>query len=198
MEQTVLALVSTLGGNVYAAIFAAMLLTGIGFPLPGELTLGFTGYLLFSAQVKWLPAVVAAAAGDFLGAFFSYSIGFFCRTQRLTGHLRFLTPSPSKLEAITVWLEQYGIMAVIGGRLIPVVRGAIPIPAGFAAMNVKKYIAGIIVSSVIWCSALIYMGFWLGHGWRQIAGFGSQFVLAAAGVLGVVLMLWCARRYLEK
>lgn len=195
MEQTVQAVVSAMGGNIYAAIFAAMLLTGLGLPLPGELTLGFTGYLLFAGEVQWLSAVIAAMAGDLLGALLSYGIGFFGRTKLVARYLRFLMPSPKKLKAVTVWLEQYGLMAVVGGRLLPVMRGAIPIPAGFVAMNIKKYSVGIVISSMLWCSALIYLGFCLGHSWRQVAEFGSQFTLVSVTILGLVLIIWALCRY---
>ncbi|WP_371379838.1 DedA family protein [Sporomusa aerivorans] len=195
MEQTAFALANTMGGNIYAAIFAALLLTGIGFPFPGELTLGFTGYLLFTAQVNFLPAVIATAAGDLLGALLGYGIGFFSRSQLVSRYLSFLTPSAGKMMAVTGWLEKYGILAILCGRLLPVVRGAVPIPAGFAAMDIKKYVVGNIFGSIIWCSVLIYLGFFLGHSWQQIAGFASRFGLAAAGVLGLGLLVWRLRRY---
>lgn len=198
MEQTVLTLISTMGGNIYAAIFTALLLAGVGFPLPGELTLGFTGYLLYTGEISLLPAVSAAAAGDLLGALLSYGIGFFSRSQWLTRYFTFLIPSAGKLSTVTAWLEQYGVLAVLCGRLLPVVRGAVPIPAGFVAMNVKKYIAGNIVSSVIWCSGLIYAGFALGYSWRQITGYGGQLGLAVAGIAALILLLWSLRRHYVK
>lgn len=187
MEQMVLGLLNSLGGDIYAAIFTAMLLTGIGVPFPGELTLGFTGYLYYTGQVEMIRAEAAAALGDLLGALISYGIGFFSRSTFVTRYFGFLIPSALKMAAVNTWLDKYGIFAILFGRLLPVVRGAIPIPAGFVHMNTKKYILSAVFSSGIWCSALIYMGYSLGHSWQELAGFGSQ--LGFTVVIAVILLI---------
>ncbi len=190
MEQTVFGLLNSLGGNLCAAIFTAMLLTGVGVPFPGELTLAFTGYLLYMGQVDWFFATAAAALGDLLGAIIGYSIGFFSRSKLVTRYLGFLMPSAAKLVAVNTWLERYGIFAIVFGRLLPFIRGAIPIPAGFVHMNARRYILSNVFSSGIWCSALIYAGFSLGQNWQEIAGFGSKLGPAVAGGVAAILLIW--------
>lgn len=196
MEATVQAVLNQIGEYGYAAIFAAMVLTGLGVPLPGELTLGFTGYLVYSNQLAWGPAVAVTAAGDLLGAMISYYLGILIRTGFTARYLGFLIPSEPKITAITRWLNHYGLVAVVGGRLLPVVRGAIPIPAGFVRMNAKAYLAANSISSILWCSALIYAGISLGHNWQQLAGLGNTVGLAAGGLALVLLVgyfVFCAR-----
>lgn len=190
MEQTVLGLLNSLDGNLCAAIFTAMLLTGVGVPFPGELTLGFTGYLLYIGQIKWFSATTAAALGDLLGALIGYSIGFFSRSRLVTRYLGFLMPSASNLTAVNIWLEKYGIFAIVFGRLLPFIRGAIPVPAGFVHMNARKYILSNVFSSGIWCSALIYAGFSLGQNWQEIAGLGSKLGPVVAGGAVTVIVIW--------
>ncbi|MDF2874942.1 MAG: associated Golgi protein [Sporomusa sp.] len=194
MPIEVTAVLSNLSNYGYAAVCAAMLLTGVGVPLPGELTLGFTGYLVFSSQLDLIPAIAATTAGDLLGAMISYGIGFFARARIITQYVRFLMPSESKLARITQWLEQYGILALVFGRLLPVVRGAIPLPAGFVHMNVKSYILSNLVSSVIWCSALIYLGMGMGHNWPLLSGLAKDAGLVIAGTLVLVLAVWYLTR----
>lgn len=179
-----------LGTYGYAAVFAAMLLTGIGLPLPGELTLGFTGYLVFCGQLELLPAISASAFGDLLGAVIGYKIGFLGRTKVINRRFRFLIPADSNFSRTERWLTTYGVLAVVLGRILPVIRGVIPIPAGFAQMNGKIYIFGISVSSIIWCGALIYLGIGLGYNWQLIAGFGNTLALAVGGGFAVGLLLW--------
>ncbi|HWR42168.1 DedA family protein [Sporomusa sp.] len=194
MELTAQAVLNNLGDYGYAAVFAAMLLTGVGVPLPGELTLGFTGYLVYSSQLDLIPAIAATAVGDLLGAMLSYGIGFFARTKIIAQYFRFLIPSESKLANITQWLERYGIFALVFGRLLPVIRGVIPIPAGFVHMNVKSYILSNLVSSGIWCSALISLGIGLGHNWQQLSGLAKDVGLVVAGVLAIILVVWFLAR----
>ncbi|WWV72980.1 Inner membrane protein YabI [Sporomusa ovata DSM 2662] len=195
MEQAVLNHIDTYG---YFAIFVAMLLTGTGLPLPGEVTLGITGYLVYSGQLEMLPAIAVTALGDLLGAAISYGLGLYSRTKIIAQYFSFLIPTESKLLIIERWLNQYGIFTIVFGRLLPVIRGAIPIPAGFVQMNGKIYISGIFVSSFIWCGALIYLGTGLGHNWQQLAGLGNSIGLTAAGVLVITILigywLFCAKK----
>lgn len=190
MEQTIYDFFGTMGGNLYIAIFSAMLLTGMGVPLPGELTLGFTGYLVYTGQIDFVVALTSATAGDLLGAAASYSIGYFSRSQQISRYIWFLMPSPSKLATINMWLDKYGIFAIVLGRLLPIIRGAIPIPAGFVRMESKKYILSNVISSSIWCTALIYMGVSLGYNWQKIAGLGNQLGLIIGGALFVLFLIW--------
>lgn len=195
MEQTIYDFFGTMGGNLYIAIFSAMLLTGMGVPLPGELTLGFTGYLVYTGQADFVTAFTLATAGDLLGATASYGIGYFSRSPKISRCLGFLMPSPSKLATINIWLNKYGIYAIMLGRLLPVVRGAIPIPAGFARMDSKKYIISNVISSSIWCAALIHVGVSLGYNWQLIAGLGNQLGWIIGGALiAILLILYLVRR----
>ncbi|SCM81140.1 putative membrane-associated protein [uncultured Sporomusa sp.] len=198
MEETLFVLLNRLGENMYAAIFAAMLLTGIGVPFPGELTLGFSGYLLFIGRIELIPTVAATALGDLVGALLGFGVGFFSRSAIVTRYLGFLMPSAAKLATVNTWLKKYGALAVVVGRLLPVIRGAIPVPAGFFHMNSKKYIISTILSSVIWCSALIYAGFSLGYNWQGITELGSQLGLAAGGVVVAVLAAYLIYKYANK
>jgi len=138
-----------------------------------------------------IPAIVACALGDLLGAAISYQIGYFGRAKIITRYFSFIIPAQSKLLAVEAWLNQYGIIAVILVRLLPVIRGVIPISAGLIHMPQTNYVLGIFISSIIWCSALIYLGMGLGNNWQQIAGFGNSPRVFAAGVVFAGALVWC-------
>ncbi|MBP2636058.1 MAG: associated Golgi protein [Firmicutes bacterium] len=190
MEQSL----QQISGNIetyrYFAVFSAMLLTGIGLPLPGELTLGLTGYLVYSGQMDLTPAVLATALGDLLGAVISYQLGRFGRNKIIARYFSFLIPAESKLVAIEDWLNKYGAFAVVVGRVLPVIRGAVPVSAGFVHMPGKVYMLGSAVSSIIWCSALIYLGMGLGNNWRQITEFGNSMGFYLVGVVLAGVLIW--------
>ena len=189
MEQSLQQILVGIETYGYFAVFSAMLLTGIGLPLPGELTLGLTGYLVYSGQMELTPAVVAAMLGDLLGAVISYQLGRFGRNRIIARYFSFLVPAETKLMAIEDWLNKYGAFAVVFGRVLPVIRGAIPVSAGFTHMPEKAYLLGSIASSIIWCSALIYLGMELGNNWQQITGFGKSIgMYSAAAVFGGILI----------
>lgn len=174
----------------YVAVFAAMLLTGLGLPLPGELTLGLTGYFVYTGQMELAPAVLSTMLGDLLGAVISYQLGRFARNRIIARYFSFLIPTEAKLLVIEKWLNKYGVFAVVCGRLLPVIRGAIPICAGFVHMPGKAYVVGSFVGSFIWCSGLIYLGMELGNNWRQIAGLGNSLGMSSAVIVFVGVLVW--------
>ncbi len=194
MEYTIQEFFSNIDTYGYFAVFTAMLLTGIGLPLPGEITLGLTGYLVYSGQLTILPAIAAAAIGDLLGAVFSYGIGFFSRSRIVARHFSFLIPTESKLRVIEKWLNKYGIFAVVFGRSLPILRGVIPISAGFVQMPGKYYMIGISSSSILWCSALIYLGMRLGYNWQLISGLVKDAGWVIAGILVISIVGWYLAR----
>lgn len=183
MELTIQHMMSHIDTYGAFAVFSAMLLTGIGLPLPGELTLGLTGYLVASGQLALLPSITAAALGDILGAAVCYKLGAVGRTKIVTRYVAFLIPTEATLMRMENWLANYGILAVVFGRVLPVIRGAVPISAGFAQMEEKSYMIGIAGSSLLWCSALIFLGMMLGYNWQQIVGLANSVGIVAAGVL---------------
>lgn len=190
MEQTLQQYLSNIDTYGYVGVFAAMLLTGIGLPLPGELTLGLTGYLVYNGQLALLPAIVSSAVGDCLGAVISYQIGYFGRTKIVVRYFSFIMPAPAKLLAIEAWLNKYGVFAVILGRILPVIRGIIPISAGLIHMPQRHYLLGIFSSSIIWCSALIYLSRGLGNNWQQITRAGNSPEIFATAVMVAGTLIW--------
>jgi membrane protein DedA with SNARE-associated domain len=189
MEQSLQQMFGNIETYGYFAVFSAMLLTGIGLPLPGELTLGLTGYLVYCGQMYIMPAVLVTTLGDWLGAVISYQLGRFGRNRIIARYFSFLIPAESKLLTMEKWLNNYGAIAVVLGRMLPVIRGAIPISAGFVHMPGKSYLIGVSSSSILWCSTLIFVGMRLGYNWRQIVDFGNSTGIAAAGVLVTAVLI---------
>lgn len=187
IELTVPAVFNSIGAHSYAVLLGAMLAAGIGVPLPGELTLGFTGYLVYTGQVELVRAIAATTAGDLLGAVLCYGVGYFARTRIVARYLYFLLPAEDKLARLTYWLNRYGIAALMIGRLLPVIRGVIPLTAGFARMKTRPYMTGSLISSAVWCSAIISLGLGLGHNWQQLSGLATNAGLAAAGLIIIII-----------
>lgn len=192
MEQSIQQFLGNVGTYGYFAVFVAMFLTGIGLPFPGEVTLGLTGYLVYSGQLNMISAISTATLGDLLGAAISYQLGFFGRSRIIVRYCSFLMPPEDKVKVIEEWLKKYGILAVVLGRIMPVIRGAVPISAGFVHMPGKAYMIGVSSSSVIWCGTLIYLGMGLGHNWQQIAAVSSSSGITAAGILLIAALAWYA------
>lgn len=179
----------------YPALILALLLANVGVPMPSEIILGFAGFLVFCGQLNFAPVVVSGIVGELLGACLAYAIGYYGGTAFLLKYGRFLGLSVYQLERRRHWLDKYGAATIFFGRLLPVARGLIALPAGFIRIDFWVFFLCTGFSSVIWVVVLIYMGQLLGEGWRQVDAVGHG--LGKAVVI-VVLLAGVAYLYRKK
>lgn len=188
MEQVLQSLPEYISGHGILAIFMGMFLIGVGVPWPSEITLGFAGYLVYSKQLQFGPVVVASVLGEVLGSIVSYGIGFYSSTTIIARYWKKSSITNDKMATVQQWLNRYGMTAVFAGRILPVIRGAIPIPAGLLRMNFTEYVMCIIVSSIIWCAALVYLGLVLGQNWQQLYAIAESSGLVIVGLLEAIIV----------
>lgn len=187
MEQTLQSLPGYISTHGVFAIFMGMFLIGVGVPVPSEITLGFAGYLIYTNQLKFVPVIAASVLGEVLGSIISYGIGFYSATAIVSRYWKKASNTNRKMASVQQWLNRYGMTAVFLGRIFPVIRGAVPIPAGLLQMNFTKYVMCIMVSSIIWCIALVYLGIALGQNWLQIYAMAGNSGLVIAGLFVAVV-----------
>lgn len=199
MEQALQSLPGYISTHGVMALFFAMFLIGVGVPAPSELTLGFAGYLVYSKQLQLIPVIAASVLGEALGSIVSYGIGFYSATAIIARYWNNASNPDGKMAAVKRWLNRYGMAAVFVGRILPVVRGAIPIPAGLLQMNFMKYVVCIFISSIIWCSALVYLGVTLGQNWLQLYSMGENSGMVIAVLFFVIIIgVYGYRRYRKR
>lgn len=188
MEQVLQSLPEYISENGILAIFMGMFLIGVGVPWPSEITLGFAGYLVHSKQLQFVPVVVASVLGEVLGSIVSYGIGFYSSTTIIARYWKKSSRTNGKMATVQQWLNRYGMTAVFVGRILPVIRGAIPLPAGLLRMNFTEYVMCIVVSSFIWCAALVYLGVALGQNWQQLYAMAENSGIVITGLLAAIIV----------
>ncbi len=185
----------TLSSMGYTGVFTLTLLDAISFPLPSEAILPFAGYLVCIGKLNmWLTIAVATAA-SVVGALFSYWIGL--KGVQVLGKYRLLGKvilSPDQLATAAHWFDKYGSIMVFLGRLIPIFRTVISFPAGAVKMSIPKFVALTTVGCLIWNSILIYVGFYLGNKWREVAGVSRYLVIAVIVVAFLLFAAYLVRR----
>lgn len=185
----VLGLMAVLGGP--GAGFAVAL-ENLFPPIPSEVILPMAGFAASQGQLGLVEAIAWTTAGSVAGALALYGIGAAIGRQRLertATRLRFI--KAGDVERTFGWFERHGSAAVFFGRLIPVVRSLISIPAGVNRMSLGKFTLLTALGSGIWNSLLVGAGFVLGAQWVAVEGWIStyqHFVIGAA-VLAVVAWL---------
>ncbi|MEG6585409.1 DedA family protein [Dendrosporobacter sp. 1207_IL3150] len=175
----------------YPAISLALLLANVGMPIPSEVTLGFAGFLVFTGQLNFAPVIISGITGELMGACLAYAIGYYGGTAFIEKYGHVFGITFRKIEKRRFLLERYGALTIFFGRLLPVVRGVIAIPAGFIKLDFWVFFLFTGFSSVIWVVLLVYMGQMLGENWRQVddIGYGLAKAILIMLVLGIIAYL---------
>ena len=189
--------VETLG---YPGLALLIALENVFPPIPSEVMLPLAGFL--SGQGKlWLPAaILAATVGSVAGALALYGVGAWLGEQRLRGLVRrfghWFALDEDDLDRADAWFQRHGTKAVLFGRVIPVVRSLISIPAGVNRMALPSFVLYSALGSGIWNSVLIGAGWWLGDRWERVSQYVEylQYALLIAAIAAISWFLTSRRR----
>lgn len=167
-----------------------MFLENLFPPLPSEIIMPLAGYLSARGEAPFWAMAVAGTAGSLAGAAFWYGVGRAVSRERLCAwverHGVWLAMAPDDVDRAADWFARHGRTSVFFGRLVPVVRTLISVPAGFGRMPVGQFLALSALGTGLWTFALAYAGRLLGSRFQQVEqwmGPVSSAVVAAA-VLG--------------
>jgi membrane protein DedA with SNARE-associated domain len=203
-------LTSWIGHHGAYAVFGIMALDAL-LPVGGELTMLFAGALaagaitgqhpvLFGHQLQtglesYLVLAIAGTLGYLFGSLVGWAIGRWGGRPLLERHGRWLHVTPGNLDRAERWFDRHGRAAVFLGRLTPVVRSFISIPAGTLESPLGPYTLLTLAGSAIWCFGFAGVGWALGSSYEQVhRAFGYVDVLAVAGAVAAVAALLVLRR----
>ncbi|MEW5809220.1 MAG: DedA family protein [Actinomycetota bacterium] len=159
-------------------------------PVPSEVILPMAGFAARLGDLSLAEAVGGATAGSLVGAWLLYALGAWLGHDRMRSlALRIPLISAEDVDKTTAWFGKHGTKAVFFGRMIPLFRSFISIPAGTERMNLAVFTALTLLGSLVWNSALIGAGYALGANWHAIDPYTA--VLQYLVIGGVVL--WVAR-----
>ena len=169
-------------------------------PIPSELVLLLTGFNVSESRFGFVGAVLAATVGSVVGAYFLYGIGRLLSEERLE---RFLA-TVGKVVGLKrkdvhkgfAWFERHGTAVVLFGRLIPVVRSVVSIPAGAEKMPLLKFTLLTAAGSLVWNIVWVAIGWGLGDQWEKAGTWGDflQYVVVGLIAVGLVVLVVRARR----
>ncbi|MFE0653133.1 DedA family protein [Streptomyces sp. NPDC059534] len=180
-------LVDTMGGP---GAGLAIALENLFPPLPSEVILPLTGFAAGQGVLSLTSALVWTTLGSVVGAVALYWIGALFGRQRMHAlWARLPLVKVSDLERTERWFARHGTKAVFLGRMVPIFRSLISVPAGVERMPMPVFLMLTTLGSLIWNSVLVLAGYWLGDGWDVVEGYVG--VLSKA-VLVMVVVALCA------
>ena len=160
-------------------------------PLPSEIIMPFSGYLVHTGRFDLQLVAIAGAIGCLLGSYVAYFVGASGGRWLLLHYGRWILIAPHEIDLADRFFDRWGGPAVFISRLLPVVRTFIAFPAGVSHMRLLPFTLYTLVGSYLWCLALAYAGMQAGHHWEQLAPYFHRFnavigILIVAGAAVVV------------
>ncbi|MEU1016016.1 DedA family protein [Streptomyces sp. NPDC005900] len=173
-------LVDTMGGP---GAGLAIALENLFPPLPSEVILPLTGFAAGQGVISLASALFWTTLGSVVGAAVLYWIGVLFGRERMHAiWAKLPLVKSSDLERTEEWFAKHGTKAVFLGRMVPIFRSLISVPAGVERMPLPIFLGLTTLGSLIWNSVLVMAGYWLGDQWDVVetyVGFLSKAVLVA-------------------
>ena len=188
-------IVGTISALGYPGVVLMMGIESACIPLPSEIIMPFSGYLVYTGRFNLWAVSVAGAAGCVLGSLVAYYVGMYGGRPFIEKYGRYVLISLHDLDLADRWFARRGELIVFGSRLLPVIRTFIAFPAGVARMNLTRFVIYTFLGSVPWCLALAYIGHKLGEQWDKNDTLKTwfhrfDFVIGIIGVIGVMWWVW--------
>jgi membrane protein DedA with SNARE-associated domain len=185
----------------YSGIMLLMAIESSILPLPSELVMPPAGYLAAKGQMNGILAVAAGTLGSVIGALVNYALALFVGEPLLRRYGKYVLISARSLDRTEAFFRRHGEISTLIGRLLPVVRHLISIPAGVSRMGLGRFILFTALGAGTWCAILTYLGWIIGrHGQNVEAAIGPyvhrtlvMYVLPAVAILLVVYVFWRRR-----
>jgi membrane protein DedA with SNARE-associated domain len=164
-------------------------------PIPSEVVLPLAGFLAGQGRMA-LPLVIAAAtAGSLVGALALYALGATLGRERLARALeRLPLADADDLDRAERWFERYGGTAVLTGRLVPVVRSLVSVPAGVDGFPLLRFSVYTLLGSAVYNTVLIVLGYHLGRRWKSVGEYSSLLSYAVVGLIVLAVVVVVVRR----
>ena len=172
MIENIVALVSsfiigTISASGYLGVVILMAIESACIPLPSEIIMPFAGYLVATGRFDLFVAATAGAVGCNVGSTLAYAVGWYGGRPLVERWGRYILMSKRDLDLAERFFRRFGGLAVFFGRLLPVVRTFIALPAGIARMPMLRFQIYTFLGSWPWCLGLAYAGMVLGERWNS-------------------------------
>lgn len=200
MEDVFTNLISQFG---YIGVWFLIFFENVFPPIPSELILPLSGFLVIQTSMQLPLVIVSATIGSVVGAFVLYGVGRLLSQDRLetffdTKAMRLLGFKSDDVSKAIGWFDRRGQITVLLCRCIPVVRSLISIPAGTAKMNVVRFTLYTLVGSAVWNTVLCSLGYAAGGAWEtvtaQVEGFSDIVKIAIIVIAVIVVAFWVVKR----
>src|SRR3954449_587884 len=191
--------------NGYLAVFLLMLLGSVCIPIPSEVVMAFAGALCapaFAASALGSPeaalsvtwVIIWGIAGSMVGSWLAYALGAWGGRPAIDRWGRYLLLRPHEVDRAHAWFERRGEAVVFLGRLVPLIRAFVSLPAGVARMDLRRFTLFTLLGVIPWCLGLGLAGKALGAQWHTLEKYFAPVGVIAAVALVALISWWVWKR----
>jgi membrane protein DedA with SNARE-associated domain len=187
-EKIIALLIGAIAAGGYTSVILLMAIQSACIPIPSEVIMPLAGYALAHTQLQLIILATVASLASNLGSIPAYWVGARGGRPMVERYGSYLLLSRHDLDRVDHFFERFGSIAVLIGRMLPIVRTFIAFPAGVAKMNQLRFHLYTFIGSWPWCYALAYVGMKLGAQWDTNPRFKEVFHRFHLGVEAVILL----------
>lgn len=200
MQEWIITLLQNYG---YISLLILMILENLFPPIPSEFILTFAGFLTSFTDLHLLGVIVVGTLGTYLGSLILYFIG---RQMTQLGLEKWLSSSlakklhfrKSEIDKTQNWFFKHGTKAVFFGRMIPIIRSLISIPAGIAQMPFVSFSLYTLLGTMVWNTLLVFLGYFLGQQWTLILDYIKKYNFIWLMILGGLCFYWIVKKKMTR
>jgi membrane protein DedA with SNARE-associated domain len=190
MHEMMLWLVESIGAMGYPGIFLLMAMESSIIPIPSEIVMPPAGYLAQAGQMNIWIAILCGTFGSLFGAYVNYFAARYLGRPLILKYGRFVWISEEKFMRVETFFLKHGEISTFIGRLLPVVRHLISLPAGLANMNHLKFSLYTLLGAGIWVTILTWMGYFIGHNQELILHYSHQALYGVIAVSAALIAIY--------
>lgn len=182
----------------YPGIFLLMLVENMIPPIPSEMVMPFSGFMIADGELNFAGVIIAGTLGSVAGALLIYYVGYKLGHDRLRSWIcrwgKFLFLTGDDLDRSLDTFNRHGKSAILVGRLIPGVRSLISIPAGINKMHLGEFLGLTLIGTLMWNVTLTTAGYLLGSSWQRVLEIMDTYELVIWAATGLLLLWYIVRR----
>lgn len=187
------AIISQIG---YIGVFILMVLESALIPIPSEVIMPFSGFLVATGQFNMFYILAAGTIGNLVGSVIAYYLGANIGRSLILKYGKYVFIDEGHLDLADKWFQKFGDKIIFVSRNLPAVRTYISLPAGITKMNIVKFSIYTLIGSLPWNFALLYGGVLLGKNWDTILKYTT--ILDVIVIVAVVVFaVWWLRKRIK-
>jgi membrane protein DedA with SNARE-associated domain len=170
-------LLGSIGAMGYPGIILLMAMESSIIPVPSELVMPPAGFLAYQGKMNMGIAILCGTAGSLVGAYINYYASHYLGRPLIIKYGKYVLIPPDKFERVERFFLQHGEISTFIGRLLPVIRHLISIPAGVAGMNHLRFSLYTLLGAGLWCTILTLIGYAIGENQQLIMQYSHKALL---------------------